>query len=1087
MSSFGTAPFAVFYQVIDWLSILSHREYRHGQRSVISVVEVGFMATTPQEIDSWRQAPSEHQHLEFKEAKNQYDFKKLCEYCVGIANEGGGNLLLGIADRPPRDVVGTNAFPNPVKTEKDIYDKLSFRVGVEEVMHPDGRVLVFDIPPRPQGTAYHLDGKYMMRVGEALVPMTEDQLRSKFDEREPDWNKNAHASALVIANLLGGWDENNDADIEIVSHLVRLSSLETDAWIASLREVLQLAASPLALKNGKWSVKDRKSLWQALGSRVYDSYLSALEQCAIQVLSERDPKFELPKEERYLAIVHEKVLRHSPELRQGMAESLAVLGTQPSVLNHCSLHRPESTVVMALRGALEDADWVLWGSLDRLLPTLAEASPDEFLRAIEHALQQSPCPLDELFSQETPGILYGATYLTGLLWALEALAWDEILLVRACVILGKLAERDPGGNWLNRPARSLRTILLPWLPQTTAPVEKRKSALETLMRESPDVAWKLLLSLLPGQTQSSEPTYKPRWRNTIPDSWTKDVDNKEYREYVDVVASLTIEVASHEMERLEDLIGQLNSLPPEVLDQAINQLFPDDPTAFPEDQQTKFWHKVTNFIRTQKREQAQFPESTVPLDDELIARIESIAATLAPQDPSHLHRWLFNHQSVFYIEEEGNWEEKRKILGERQREAVDDILSYGGVDAVIRFAENVEVSGSVGYSLGSVADLAIDARILPRMLDSEIENHVWFTSYYVDSRYRKDGWGWVDGIDRSQWSPSQTGQFLSYLPFGQETWNRASGWLTEIESEYWSRPNTRSYLSGDDLNFAMGNFTHHGNPTAAIQCLYNLVNDSRPINTALAKQALLAAGKSGKVLDSGQIAHIIRALQDDPNMDQDDLFEIEWFYLPLFDSSEGLMKTIGNRLASDPSLFCEAIRLIYLPEGKEKPTREVAESDKQLATRVYGLLQGWRIPPGTQRDGTFSPDSFEEWLSQVKTICEESGHLGVAQSQIGQVLIHSPCDPDGFWLHRTVASALDDEDAQRMRDGYRIGTSNSRGAHTIDPTGKPERELAEKQRRKAEEIEKAGYHRLATTFRELAEDYEREADRVIDRYGEQFE
>lgn len=50
-----------------------------------------------------------------------------------------------------------------------------------------GRVLVFHIPSRPRGTAYHLDGKYLMRAGEALVPMSEDQLRRIFAEGEPDW------------------------------------------------------------------------------------------------------------------------------------------------------------------------------------------------------------------------------------------------------------------------------------------------------------------------------------------------------------------------------------------------------------------------------------------------------------------------------------------------------------------------------------------------------------------------------------------------------------------------------------------------------------------------------------------------------------------------------------------------------------------------------------------------------------------------------------------------------------------------------------------------------------------------------------
>jgi len=60
------------------------------------------MSTTPEQIDLWRQAASEHQRLEFKEAKNQFDTRKLSEYCVALANEGGGVLLLGVADRPPR-------------------------------------------------------------------------------------------------------------------------------------------------------------------------------------------------------------------------------------------------------------------------------------------------------------------------------------------------------------------------------------------------------------------------------------------------------------------------------------------------------------------------------------------------------------------------------------------------------------------------------------------------------------------------------------------------------------------------------------------------------------------------------------------------------------------------------------------------------------------------------------------------------------------------------------------------------------------------------------------------------------------------
>src|SRR5690348_14739863 len=106
------------------------------------------MATTPEQIDLWRKTPSEHQRLEFKEAKTQFDNRRLYEYCVALANEGGGHLLLGVADKPPRLVVGTQAFSNLVTMAEMLFRAVGFRVDIEEVVHPDGRVLVFHIPSR---------------------------------------------------------------------------------------------------------------------------------------------------------------------------------------------------------------------------------------------------------------------------------------------------------------------------------------------------------------------------------------------------------------------------------------------------------------------------------------------------------------------------------------------------------------------------------------------------------------------------------------------------------------------------------------------------------------------------------------------------------------------------------------------------------------------------------------------------------------------------------------------------------------------------------------------------------------------------
>lgn len=49
-------------------------------------------------------------HLEFKEAKTQFDLNKLLDYCVALANEKGGDLVLGVTDKRPRRIVGTKAL-----------------------------------------------------------------------------------------------------------------------------------------------------------------------------------------------------------------------------------------------------------------------------------------------------------------------------------------------------------------------------------------------------------------------------------------------------------------------------------------------------------------------------------------------------------------------------------------------------------------------------------------------------------------------------------------------------------------------------------------------------------------------------------------------------------------------------------------------------------------------------------------------------------------------------------------------------------------------------------------------------------------
>lgn len=143
-----------------------------------------------QKLSEWLNAPSEAENLEFKEAKSQFDTPRLIEYCAAIANEGGGHIILGVSDKIPRVVVGTQAYLaathlNELKSR--ILDKLGFRVDISVVQHELGRVLVIDVPSRPVGHPVALDGKYLMRCGEQIRPMTPERLKQIFAEDNEDW------------------------------------------------------------------------------------------------------------------------------------------------------------------------------------------------------------------------------------------------------------------------------------------------------------------------------------------------------------------------------------------------------------------------------------------------------------------------------------------------------------------------------------------------------------------------------------------------------------------------------------------------------------------------------------------------------------------------------------------------------------------------------------------------------------------------------------------------------------------------------------------------------------------------------------
>lgn len=146
-------------------------------------------------------------HIEFKEAKRNFNWdggdhkdpkeRRHCilGYVAALANERGGRLVFGMKDKQPHEVVGTSFEEGNLGALEDaIYDKMQIRVPIKEEFEPSKddpkrkRVIIFNVPSRPIGKMLKYEGVPLMRTGESLREMSDDEIYKILSEQEPDFS-----------------------------------------------------------------------------------------------------------------------------------------------------------------------------------------------------------------------------------------------------------------------------------------------------------------------------------------------------------------------------------------------------------------------------------------------------------------------------------------------------------------------------------------------------------------------------------------------------------------------------------------------------------------------------------------------------------------------------------------------------------------------------------------------------------------------------------------------------------------------------------------------------------------------------------
>lgn len=896
----------------------------------------------------------------------------------------------------------------------------------------------------------------------------------------PEWAKPEYGPVIAPALLAGGWDEGNDADREIVS---RLTGKPYEEVARHLVGWLHRADSPVRKVGQVWKVASPRDAWFRVASYLTSDDMVRFVAVVLDVLRTSDPRFHIAPDERWMASVRGVRPTFSGILVNGISETVALLGVFPGRASGDAQSNWRSEHIV--RELLSDADSVRWWSVGSHLKTLAEASPDAFLKAAEDSLARDDAPIMGLFGGDVGH--WGGAHHSHLLWALEMLAWSTTYLTKTCDILASLTERDPGGTYSNRPAHSLRNIFLLWHPQTNATWDERSKVLNRLRKRNPDVAWRLMLSLLPKSHDHMSPSPKAQWRDFgRQDGEIEPASRRLIGEASAEIGHWLIADAGQSPRRWKELIETFDHHGAAIRDELIAALRElAQQLIAPEDA-----HIVSEALRHFVYRHRKFQSAQWALKSAEIDKLAEIQELFRPRNGFFPVVWLFESDmaELPIAKEDSDYNEIRRASGKARVDAVRELVKTHGVGAVRQLAELVRLPGLVGQAAADALPEEEVSNILVDGLKSDSGADRNLAQSLTYAMQRKLGSNWTDRmiarLTNEGLQAQQLANFFASLPTDSAHFSRVAAAGESVELAYWKQVRTTWVdESVDTIIFALDKLLEVERGYAAVE-LAGQQHAEIPADV-LIRVLDGAVNANDRDDDPGMFGYyveqVFKAL-DKAGTSDEEFGRLEWIYLQVLDDSqERAPKALYRSLATIPDFFAEIVVALYKRDdgAQEEPSSDEKRS-ATVATQAFHLLQAWKTPPGLV-DGKIDPITLRTWVEAARESCRKHGRLKSGERHIGQVLAFSPLGEDGLWPAEGVRDIIDEFGSVDIGRGFFLGVVNSRGVTSRMPTdgGLQERDLAAQYRTWAKSIE-LEWPRTAGELLDIARSYDHDAKRHDD-------
>ena len=863
----------------------------------------------------------------------------------------------------------------------------------------------------------------------------------KFGLDKPNWAAIEHVRTIIPALLIGKWDESKYQDKELVS---TLAGEPYEDYIAKLIVWTHAPGTPIYQIGSKWRISSHLDVGAYIARYFTIADLENFKTVFLKVTQYVKPALSLEPHQRFMATMYGKESEFSTTIREGIVQSLiliAVYGDEFKIVTQAGGQSFADGLVYLL---FNNADINVWCSLNDIMPLIAEASPTAFLSAIEKALDGDDPVIKGIFA-EVDNVISPSSYHTGVLWALESLAWMPDILSRVTIILAELDRIDPGGKLGNRPANSLRLIFLPWRPQTYANLSQRMQTLRTLAIRNPETAWSLLLKLLPQHPGGiAFQNQVCRWRKFNYD--VQVITYPELHKAYSEVLTICLEIVGYDVNKLGQLIDLSDILEPhkdrtlEYIKNKIKNI---------EDTDQKIWMELRNMLGHHR----SHPSAQWAIPEKALAPYEELYRLFTPTTSLALNKWLFDTEYPMLPEGlDQDCDKQPEILKNKRITALLEIEKETGLQGIIDLlkASLPIVAGDIwGYTVDTEERLNEIYQLLCRGGEAETNAlhallfRIFFAKgfQWIKNLYERVSQGTNDNVSLST--------ILIPLPATEEVWDYVETTPQEIQDLFWANCQPRIGNKADTYkNFGLNKLLGAKRYSEAIFQL-SVFGEGVTAETAylvLTEAATNSSPNTPIHTNSYSITRIFKRLDEIGDLDEQRMGKLELQYLSYLTShgSTRVPKVLYKEIANNPTSFVEILKWIYKPNNEEQIEIEKTNNHRvELGLAGYQLLENWITIPGTDESGNIDYNHLYSWIEEVRKQANSIGRIEVADAEIAKVLACYNRKNKKVWPSDEICKIIDDINTTSIRDHFRSAIFNNRGTTSrgVFDGGAQEREL----------------------------------------------